>query len=81
MNIEHNNHKSTYQTVEELLKDDTENFYEFSSKEDRQKCIDTNELWSIQIYPDTPIGFYVFAGSTFEKVLEDMNKELGEKNE
>lgn len=32
--------------------------------------IDTNEVWELQWYPDTPIGSYKVIGATLESVLK-----------
>lgn len=63
----HNDHKDYYETVEEYV--NVEKDY-FVSPEDLQKCIDTDELWGLQWYPETPIGFYKVNGSSLEIVLK-----------
>jgi hypothetical protein len=70
--LTHNQHKDYYETVEQISvleymgidKDD------FVSHEDYQKCIDTDELWELQWYPETPIGSHKVCGSTLEIVLQ-----------
>lgn len=81
--LTHNQHKDYYETVELHLEEypgfDDNNFV---SKEDRQKCIDTGELWELQWYPETPVGFYKVCGSTLEVVLQraaEIDKELQER--
>lgn len=71
MSISHNEHKNVYETVEQYIRpfgaqdpDDS-----FVSEEERQKAIETNELWEIHWYPDTPVGFYRVRASTFEAAL------------
>lgn len=68
----HNDHKDFYSTVKQYIDSEhpaLDKDY-FVSEEDIQKCIDTDELWSLQWYPDTPIGFYKVCGSTLEIVLK-----------
>lgn len=55
LSLTHNRNRSYYQTVEEMVRDD--NLGDWVSDEQRQKAIDTNEIWELQWYPDTPIGF------------------------
>jgi hypothetical protein len=69
--LTHNQHKDYYETVEEhvneyanISKDD------FVSEEDYQKCVETNELWELQWYPETPIGSHKVNGSSLEIVLQ-----------
>lgn len=69
--LTHNEHKDVYETVKDWIefshpaydKDD------FISPEDMQKCIESNDCWSLQWYPNTPIGFHKVCGSTLEIVL------------
>lgn len=68
LHLQHNNHKNYYESVETYFKspwmDDTG-----LSAEERQKMIDTDEVWELQWYPNTPVGSYCVTGSTFEEVL------------
>lgn len=43
---------------------------DFLSAEDRVKCMETDEYWTIHFYPDTPIGFYKFHGSDCNALVE-----------
>ena len=69
--ITHNEHKDVYETVKQYTEGghpayDPEYFV---SPEDMQKCIDTDDCWSIQWYPFTPVGFHKVCGSSLEIVL------------
>ena len=70
MCINHNQHLINYITVEKEL-EIFDDYYEsaFKNDEARQRCIDTNELWSVQWYPETPVGFCVTAASTLEEAV------------
>lgn len=58
-------HHNYYESVDQLVSD--YNLTEtFVSPEDYRKCIETDSLWVIQWYPDTPIGSYIVSGSTLE---------------
>lgn len=67
--ITHNEHKDLYQSAEEFINDCYE-LNDFTSAEDRQKCIDTGELWCVHWYPHTPVGFHRVCGSSLELVLD-----------
>ncbi len=74
--LTHNQHLGYYETVEQTLSDDG-GYYDarsFVSPGDRQRCIDTNELWTAQWYPETPVGFNVLHASS----LEVLNAALAE---
>lgn len=68
--LTHNQHKDYYENISEYLNNDLFDDEYFVSIEDKKKCIDTNELWELQWYPDTPVGFYKVCGSTLEIVLK-----------
>lgn len=65
--LTHNEHKDYYETVAQFIADRD---FDFVSDEDKQKCLAENELWVLQWYPDTPVGFNMVAGSTLEIVLK-----------
>lgn len=77
LTIEHNPHKSFYENAGEYIGDKFANDAwgddDFVSIEDKQKCIETNDFWTIQWYPDTPVGFCYIVASTLEKALEKAN--------
>jgi hypothetical protein len=77
--IEHNPHKDFYQTVEQYL---TDHVYmnEDMSTEDLKECVEKNELWTIQVYPQTPIGFYFVGASTFKRALFLINEIMKDEN-
>ena len=70
--LTHNEHKDYYETVAVRVgyhpSIDDEHYW--VSPEDKQKSIDTNELWELQWYPDTPVGFHKVCGSTLDIVLK-----------
>lgn len=48
----------------------------FTSPEEKQRCADTNTIWTLQWYPDTPVGFYVVHASTFEAIAAWVRKNV-----
>lgn len=48
------------------------------SDEDRTLALRTNSVWSIQWYPDTPVGFYRKYASSLPKLLEAVLAEFPE---
>lgn len=81
MTITHNPHKDLYQSVEDYIKEDADEYgrvngmYEWASDAERGNAIQTNELWLIQVYPRTPVGFYAVAASTIEALLKSCENE------
>ena len=78
LNIYHNEHKGSYETVEQWIKNVDLNVDDFVSYDEMMECIKNNDMWNIHWYPDTPVGFYSIYGSSFESVL---NKALEIDNE
>lgn len=72
LTLEHNDHRNYYQSLADYLKDveargGTEPDWE--SPEARQRAIDTDEYWTLQWYPNTPVGFNHVAAPTLEECL------------
>lgn len=67
----HNEHKNYYQSVESFVE---EGDFIFESDEAKQLCINSDEIWTLQWYPDTPVGSYTVAAPSFYRVLELSNK-------
>lgn len=65
----HNDHRNVYETVEQWL-DDRDDLYGWPSAEAMQRAIATDEVWTLQWYPDTPIGFHAIAAPTLGELLE-----------
>lgn len=64
--LSHNAHRDVYEIVQDYYEPD-----DFISPTDRQKCIDTDDVWELQWYPDTPIGFHRVLGSSLELVMAE----------
>lgn len=73
--MNHNPHTTIYSTVNQYLEGyELKNPENWLSSEDMQKAIDTNELWRIQWYADTPVGFFVVLGSTLASAFAAIEK-------
>ena len=60
-------HKTVYQWLQSACPDDSVTWAEG----ERAKAICADEMWVLQWYPHTPIGFHRAAASTLEKCLEE----------
>ena len=72
LHLQHNDHKNVYETAVQWIVDN--DWCDWESEEAKQRAIDTDEIWTLQWYPDTPVGFYALAAPTFEELLEWANK-------
>ena len=64
--LEHNPHKNYYETVDAYVAST-----KVSWKDDdaRNKAVQTNELWTLQWYPRTPVVFMSIAAPSLEELL------------
>ena len=60
LHLTHNQHKAYYQTVAQSIEQDDHGYQAdcWVSKEQKAKAIATNECWTLQWYPNTPVGFF-----------------------
>ncbi len=71
LTLTHNDHKTNYETVAEYcegghwMPDD-----DWLSPEQKAKAIATNEMWEMQWYPDTPVGFCKVAACDLDVLLK-----------
>jgi hypothetical protein len=67
--LTHNEHKDTYDTVEDCY--DKEDFV---SEEEWEKAIKEDSVWTAQWYPNTPVGCHRFSASTLEGLMNVLNR-------
>lgn len=70
LSLVHNEHNMYYQTVKEAIDDDNHGYEDWISEEQKQKAIDSNECWYIQVYPYSPNQFYTYAAADLDKLME-----------
>ena len=71
--LTHNEHKGVYETVEQFYSNHP---FDWVSEEQRLKAIAENSVWSLQWYPDTPVGFYKVLACDLDVLLEHAQKEV-----
>lgn len=70
LTLEHNPNRDFYQTVAEHIADGRCDHAVFKDEDAKRRCIEANELWTLQWYPRTPIGFIAVAAPTLAELLE-----------
>lgn len=68
LSISHNEHKSLYEDLAQYI-ENLELADSFNDDEAMKRAIETNSLWVIQWYPDTPVGFFTVAAPTLGEAL------------
>ena len=73
MTIEHQPHAAYYESVEDWLAKSKREDHVDVLPEDAAEMLKTGDVWVIQWYPNTPVGFRVVAAATLERALELAN--------
>lgn len=55
---------------------DEKDIIDWASDEEREKAIRENSVWTVQWYPDTPVGFFCVGASTLKAAVEFAIKEI-----
>lgn len=70
--IEHNDHKGVYQSIEDYVQDESEHMdypVRFESAEHFRRSVETDELWAVRWYPNTPVGFCIVYAPTLDEAI------------
>lgn len=65
---------SNYTTAKEWIEEFCPDDFTDTPEEEIQRMKETNTIWRLQIYPDTPIGFCVFFGATLQAAIDAARK-------
>ena len=69
--LSHNEDASAnYVSVKEWIEEFAPKQLEHCDPLDIQKMKDENSIWQLQIYPHTPVGFYVFYAASLDSVID-----------
>lgn len=68
--LTHNEHKDYYLTAEQWLDDRGGAYVDWPDEAERRKAIETNEVWTLQWYPKTPIGSYYLGAASLDRLME-----------
>jgi hypothetical protein len=81
LSLEHNWHKNYYEDVETWEKGLAANGcpLEWINDEEREKAIKYDDVWVIQRYPDTPVGFHRLAAFDVRNLLIRAQSQLSER--
>jgi hypothetical protein len=72
LTIVHNEHKDYYISAEDWIYNDSD-FLEWESEEKKLEAMNTDSIWVIQWYPETPNGFHAIAAPTLEEAVSFAN--------
>jgi len=73
--LEHNRHKDVYETAAQVIAEHNGYYSDgWISPEQKAKAIETNEIWTLHWYPNTPIGFNLMHAADLEALFEALEK-------
>lgn len=74
--ITHNRHRSYYETARQWWESskETDDASDWVSPEQFDKAMETDEVWILQWYPDTPVGFCTLYAADFASLVEAAEK-------
>lgn len=66
--LTHNEHHGIYEPLEQFYDDPST----WISPEEHRLSIENDSVWTLQWYPDTPVGFCMVRASTLEAIRKAM---------
>jgi hypothetical protein len=63
-------HATNYMTAKEWIEEQNPEWYAEDPPEEVQRMKDTNTIWSLQVYPDTPIGSYTWNAASLDAAID-----------
>lgn len=69
LHLTHNDHKSYYLTVKQAIEQEDHGYSDWVSEEEKQKAIETNDCWTLQWYPNSPVGFCILSAHSLDVLL------------
>lgn len=70
LSVSFNGHSSNYCTVAEAIENGLYDWTDWASDDERERAIEMNRVWTVQWYPNTPVGFCAVAASSLGAALE-----------
>jgi len=78
LHITHNQHKAYYDPIERYIEDNDIEDDDWATPTSRKRAIETDSIWELQWYPNTPVGFNVLYGATLEEILQTLTQDTKE---
>lgn len=76
--LAHNDHKMVYEDAEKRLEREIyveDGYYSGISGSEREAMIAADSIWTLQIYPNTPVGFNVYHAASLDRVIDAAMRE------
>ena len=71
LSLTHNQHKDYYQTVAVSIDMGDHGYTNdcWVSPDQKAKAIEADECWTLQWYPDTPVGFHILSAADLDALM------------
>lgn len=63
-------HASNYMTAKEWIEECLPENFSDTDQSELQRMKDANTIWTLQVYPDTPVGSYQWHGATAQVCVD-----------
>ncbi len=69
LEVSFNDHHNMYMSVADTL-ENLQEYYDDISAAEREKMVATDTIWTVHIYPNTPVGFNVYHAATLDAAID-----------
>lgn len=69
LSLTHNDHHVVYQSAADTL-DDPQGYYNDLPDGERERMIEQDSIWTLHVYPNSPVGFNVYHGATLDAAID-----------
>lgn len=63
-------HAVNYTTAQDWIDNCAPDWFEHDPPDEVQRMRDTNTIWTLQVYPNTPVGFNVWNAATLDAAID-----------
>jgi hypothetical protein len=70
--LTHNEHKNYYEDAAKWIEEQGD-LFDWQSDGHKRRAIETDSVWVLQWYPNTPVGFNAIAAPTLDELLAFAN--------
>lgn len=74
LHIEHNDHHTVYESAEAKIRwqenDPKADYFGDVPEDEKKKMIEADSIWTVHIYPNTPVGFNVYHAATLDAAID-----------
>ena len=78
LHLSHNgDHSCNYTTAKEWIEEYAPSWFNEDDPQEIEQMKQLDTIWTLQVYPDTPVGFVVWNGASLDSVIDRAIEEKG----